>query len=412
MQRPAGKDLYFNKNKLVKINIKNYLLYSSVFAIFTEAFFFNYIIDWKLLYLIVTVNYYLLFKLKEIALNKYFILLLLFFFVHGILCYTTIGIPYNYMISQIMGIAIVGTFYYNFIPLYDKQKIIDVYLKLSLWVAIIGYPMYFLNINLNDGRLQSIFKEPAHYVIVVIPACYYYFKIKKYREFAIILGTIILSGSSLGYVGCGLMFIIPNLTLKRFKYLITLTPLIFALFYYTYVEYPLFKIRVDDTYKSLNVVNTGKFNEYTNLSTYVLLGNMYIAKQNVTDHPLGSGIGSHHYMHTQRYLQKMRVPSYIREHGKAEDNSFDACSLFTRIFSEFGMIGFTLVLIVLYFTSKCFKSNELYFAQGVFVYFLLKLFRDGHYFPPELYFFIWLFYYFMKDYYVEKKVNLKSIAGS
>ena len=56
----------------MKINIKNYLLYSSVFAIFTEAFFFNLIIDWKLLYLIILVNYFLLFRIKKIALNNIF----------------------------------------------------------------------------------------------------------------------------------------------------------------------------------------------------------------------------------------------------------------------------------------------------------------------------------------------------
>lgn len=391
----------------MKISVKDYLLYSSVFAIFTEAFFFNFIIDWKLLYLIIITNYCLLFQYKKITFNKYFVMLLLFFFVHGLLCYTIIRIPYNFMISQILGIAVVATYYYNFIPLYDKKEIVSVYIKLSLWAAIIGYPMYFLHINLNDGRLQSIFKEPAHYVVVVIPACYYYFKIKNYKAFIVILGTLILSNSSLGYIGCALMFIIPNLTLKRLKYLIVLTPIIFSLFYYTYVQFPFFKLRVDDTYKSLSAVSTGKFEEYTNLSTYVLLGNMFIAKENVADHPLGSGIGSHHYMHTQRYIKDMRVPPYIRINGNAEDNSFDACSLFTRIFSEFGLIGLISILIALYFTSKCFLSEDLFFAQGIFVYFLLKLFRDGHYFPPELYFFIWLFYYFMKDYYVKKtqKVN-------
>ncbi|PJE41476.1 MAG: hypothetical protein CUR32_09940 [Flavobacterium sp.] len=56
----------------MRISIKNYLFYSSVFAIFTEAFFFNLIIDWKLLYLIILVNYFLLFRIKKIALNNIF----------------------------------------------------------------------------------------------------------------------------------------------------------------------------------------------------------------------------------------------------------------------------------------------------------------------------------------------------
>jgi hypothetical protein len=209
----------------------------------------------------------------------------------------------------------------------------------------------------------------------------------------------------LGLIGCGLMFLLPNLTLKRMKYLAALVPILFAAFYFVYTEYTFFKLRVDDTYKSLNAVNTGKFEEYTNLSTYVLLGNMFIAKKNITDHPLGSGIGSHHAMH-QHYIKEMRVPPYIRENHKANDNSFDACSLFTRIASEFGYIGIVLVLFVVYYTSKSFNERNLFFAQAVFIYFLLKLLRDGHYFPPELYFFIWLFYFYMKDAHAARKLSV------
>jgi hypothetical protein len=389
----------------LKFSLKKYLLYSSVFAIFTEAFFFNYIIDWKLLYLIILVNYILLFRIKKITFNYYFLGLLIFFFVHGAIAYNIISIPYNFMLSQILGIAIVGTYYYNFIPLYDKEDIIKVYLNICLFVAIIAYPLFFLNINVNDGRLQSIFKEPAHYVVVVLPACYYFLKTKRYLNFAILFGTLILSNSSLGYIGCGLMFLIPNLTLKRLKYLTALIPVIFAVFYYVYVEYPFFKLRVEETYKSLNVINTGKFGEYTNLSSYVLISNLFIAKKNIADHPLGSGIGSHHYMHTQRYLKEMRPPPYLRTIDRYRDNSFDANSLFTRICSEFGVLGFVFIIFALYYASKVYSSNELFFAQGIVIYILLKLLRDGHYFPPEFYFFIWLLYYSLRDYNSKKVID-------
>ena len=381
----------------MKISIKKYLLFSSVFAIFTEAFFFNFVIDWKFLYLILLVNYYLLFKIKKIALNLYFAVLLLFFLFHGFLMYSIIGIPYNYMVSQIIGITIIGTYYYNFISLYKKEEIMNMYLKIAFFVAVIGYPLYFLNINLNDGRLQSIFKEPAHYVIVIIPACYYYLKDKNYINFSIVFGTLILSNSSLGYIGCALMFIIPNLTMKRAGIFMTLIPVVAMIFFFVYREFPFFKLRVDDTYNSLNVINTGKFNEDTNLSSYVLISNLYIAKKNTTDHPLGSGIGSHHYMHTKRYLKEMRPPDYLRTQKKETANSFDANSLFTRICSEFGILGFLFLVFVLYKASKCFQSEELYFAQGIFIYILLKLLRDGTYFPPEFFMFIWLFYIYYKD---------------
>ena len=148
-----------------------------------------------------------------------------------------------------------------------------------------------------------------------------------------------IGNSSLGYIGCGLMFILPNLTLRRIGYLTALLPIVGAVFYYIYSEHTFFKMRVDDTYNSLKVIQTGKFDEKTNLSSFVMIGNLYIARKNVADHPLGSGIGSHHYMHTENYLKEMRPPEYLRIQKRHTDNSFDANSLATRLFSEFGIIG-------------------------------------------------------------------------
>tara|TARA_B110000503_G_C7166407_1_gene422067 strand:- start:1799 stop:2728 length:930 start_codon:yes stop_codon:yes gene_type:complete len=307
------------------------------------------------------------------------------------------------MLSQILGITIVGLYFYNFVLVYEKEEIINAYLKIVLVVAVIGYPLYFLNINLNDGtRLQSIFKEPAHYVVVVIPACYYFLKTKKYIPFFVVFGTLVLSNSSLGYIGCGLIFLLPNLTLKRVVYLAATIPIITVSFIYTYNEHPFFKMRVDDTFENLKVINTGKFKEDTNLSSYIILANVYIMKQNVSDHPLGSGIGSHHYMHTTKYIKEIRPPKYIRTIDRYKDNSFDANSLFNRMCSEFGVLGIVFIIFILTHLFKVFGS-DLYFSQGVVIYILLKLFRDGHYFPPELYLFIWLLYFDIKP--KKNKIN-------
>lgn len=385
----------------MEISIKKYLLYSSVFAIFTEAFFFNFIIDWKLLYLIVIVNYFLLLKIKALKFNIYFVGIILGIFIHALITNTIIGVPYNYMLAQIIGITILGTYYYNFIPLYEPKEIIRVYTKMCVYVAVIGYIFYFLNINLNDGRLQSIFKEPAHYVIVIIPACYYYLKEKKYLQFGILFGTLILSNSSLGYIGCALMFIVPNISWKRLQYLFASVPLVIGILYYVYQEYPFFKMRIEETYESMNVINTGKFKEYTNLSSYALISNLNIAKQNIEDHPFGSGIGSHVYMHTSVYLKNIRPPEYLRFQRKHDINASDANSLFTRMVSEMGILGFLLIVTLLYYAAKVFSDKKMALAQGIFIYILLKLFRDGHYFPPELFFFIWLFYYDYRNRIVE-----------
>lgn len=398
----------------MKINLKQYLLVTSVFAIFTEGLFFNFIIDWKLLYLIIFVNYVVLIKFyKTIKINIYFKYLIVILFLHAVVCYTIIGIPPNYMLSQILGMSIVGVYFYNFVSLYKTKEIIDVYLSIALVVAIIAYPLYFLNFHPfahhdNENRLMSIFKEPAHYAVVALPACYFYLKNRSYFRFLIIFGTLILTNSTLGYVGSALMFIIPNMTLKRIGYFFATIPLIIGTFYYVYTEFPFLKLRVDDTYETLNSVNTGKFKEYTNLTTYSILSNVFIAKENFIDHPLGSGIGSHFYMYNNAYKQQMRPPDYLKAQNLQESNSTDANSLFVRLVSELGVFGLILITFLMYLAVKSFtlKDNKLYFSQGVFIYLLLKLFRDGHYFTPELYFFIWLLYFEIKTH-ISKSIQNK-----
>lgn len=167
----------------MKLNLKKYLLYSSVFAIFSEAFFFHFIIDWKLLYFIIFINYFVILSHNSIKVNKYFIYLLFLILLHAILSYTFIQIPFNYFISQLLGIAVVGIYFYNLIKILDLDTVIKTYLKFAFVVVIIGYVLFFIGYNPfshfdGDPRLMSILKEPAHYVVVIIPACYYFLKTK------------------------------------------------------------------------------------------------------------------------------------------------------------------------------------------------------------------------------------------
>jgi hypothetical protein len=382
----------------LKLNLDKYLLYSSVFGIFSEGFFFNFIIDWKLLYLIIFVNYFLIIKYKTLRVHKTFIIVVASLFAHAILCYTIIQIPPNYFISQLLGITITGLYFYNFFLVAELSKVTKLYLSLSFYIAILGLIFYFLKLNPfayfdNEFRLMSIFKEPAHFVVVILPACYFFLRSKLFLKFFVLFVSIILSESSLGYIGCGMMFIFPFFNLKKFKYLLVAVPLVLTLFFYTYKNLESFQMRVDDSMDNLTVLKNGKFDESTNLSSYVMLSNLYIAKQNIIEHPFGSGIGSHHYMFTTRYHKTMRPPNYINKLGHKFDNSFDANSLFTRISSEFGIIG---IICVIFFLIRSFNlsfSNSNFILQGILIYFLLKLFRDGTYFPPELFFFIWMFYF-------------------
>ncbi len=331
---------------------------------------------------------------------------MLFFLVHGLVMYLIIGITPNYLFSQLLGITLISTYYYNFIAIYKFEDVIKVYLKMSYWVALIGIIMYFLNINLNSPeRLQSIFKEPAHYAIVVVPACYYFLKTNKYLSFAVVFISLILSQSSIGYIGCALMFLLPNISLKRIKYILITIPILVITFFVVYNNFEFLKPRLDDTLETLNAVNNGKFKPYTNQSSYALLSNAYIANKNIQDHPFGSGLGSHYYMHTTVYFAQMRPPPFMFDIKSEKINAPDAASLFLRLTSEIGIFGICLIFYLIFLSFKSYHSNEFYFSQGVVIYLLLKLFRDGHYFPPELFFFIWMVYFELN----QKKLNKLSL---
>lgn len=396
----------------MKLDLKQYLAHSSVFIIFSEGFFFNYIIDWKLMYLIVITNYLLLFHFFQIKVHRYFYYLLIFIALHAVVCYSILLIPPNYFLSQIIGIGITGVYFYNIFKVVEFNLLKNIYLKYSFYVALLGFVFYFIGYNpfayfKNEARLMSIFKEPAHYVVVVIPACYYFFKTKQYIPFFTILISIILSQSSLGYIGIGLMFILPYISIKRLVGLTVALPFVILAFLWTYEHVERFQMRVDDTLENLTVLHNGKFNEYTNLSSYVLLSNLYIAKKNMTDHPLGSGIGSHHYMFTERYYAYMRPPGYLVTIGHDKDNSFDANSLLTRLISEFGILGILFVLYCSLYFVKGFSTPN-YLLNGLIIYFILKLLRDGTYFPPELFFFVWMYVFDLK----KMKNEPKSLSHS
>ena len=54
----------------MKFNIEKYLVHSSTFIIFSEGFLVNYIIDWRLMYLIILINYIILLKKFSLKINK------------------------------------------------------------------------------------------------------------------------------------------------------------------------------------------------------------------------------------------------------------------------------------------------------------------------------------------------------
>ncbi|MES2445766.1 MAG: O-antigen ligase family protein [Bacteroidota bacterium] len=300
--------------------------------------------------------------------------------------------------AQVFGIMICSIYFYNFYTYYNFKvvQIFKTYVYLSFGLAVIGYPLLIYNKLFGDGfLLHSILNEPAHYATFVLPSFYYAFKDRQIPRYIwpVIFGSILLSGSSLAIMGLMVAIVLMQNKIRPLRLILpVIISLVFVIILYNL--YPDFKLRVDDTTKVLQ----NKDLSGANLSTYALLSNMYVSAESFSNNPmLGSGLGSHELSH-DKYLGVIDGIEEFEEYLNL--NSKDAGSLFLRVLSDMGLIGiFAIVLFIIKYRVHMNSQNlqSTFISRAIIIYFFCKLFREGHYFSPEMYFFV-LGYYFVKKY--------------
>ena len=94
---------------------------------------------------------------------------------------------------------------------------------------------------------------------------------------------------------------------------------------------------------------------------------------------------------SEKNYKFLSPPKYLITLKQSKINKTDANSLFLRLIADLGVFG---LLMILYFFTRSFnvfnKESKI-IQQGAFFYLLVKLIREGHYFPPEFYFFLLIF---------------------
>lgn len=381
--------------------LDKYLIYSSILALFSEHFYYHYIIDWKLFYLILISNIFIFgFKYKY-QISKNIVYILLFFLIHGCITYLLFQNPIKSLFVQLIGIALSSLYYYNFIQKYGTNKLFKLYSEIAFYVALLAIPMFYLGINIfTKYRLNGIMSEPAHFAAIMLPALYFFLKNKKFLKFLVIITTIFLSKSSIGYIGLILMVLIPLFKIKNFlKYalgafvILLLTGLFLNSKWNEKIdenESNTFIRRLKQTKETLSATIDGKFKNYTNLSTYAFLSNAFITKEIFIHKPIGAGLGSYPYEY-DKYYEKLSPPEYLLTLKQSKINRTDANSLFLRMLADLGIFAVLILIYFIYRSIKVFSSENKDNQQSTFFYLITKLIREGHYFPPEFYFFLFIF---------------------
>jgi hypothetical protein len=239
-------------------------------------------------------------------------------------------------------------------------------------------------------RLQGLTPEPAAFCTLILPAYYWYaYKYLTSRKHAtgvvVITLAVILSGSSLGFVSVA--FGIVLLMSGRRKLIIAMPIVIAGLLGLAYILSPDFQVRLNDTVIAATSENVSE----ANLSTYALVSNMIVTQQVLEESPIfGNGLGSHPISH-ERYIGDVPGVEVFVQQGMENLNAAEAASFTLRSLSELGLLGFLGVLIFLFHFHVGGTGPRAAISNAILVCFFLKLIRGGMYFPPEQFFFVFIY---------------------
>lgn len=326
---------------------------------------------------------------------------------------------------------------------YDVKLIFRKYLNAVYLVSILGLFQFLCSIihfmpgvdfrlwaplrkwNYSVGgfglRVNSIHAEASYLATIHAPAgfisLYKLFKsdleIIDYKKSIIILLCLILTSSSLAFLGIFLSIILISLSFGAIKYFLPTIPIVLIIAVYTYNSSKDFKARVDGINKTFfegrledeqerYAIQSNRSKRKTQReliqnihgSSFVLYNNYHVALKNLENNYLfGSGLGSHEIAYEKYNLTKLLGGVY-------KFNAADANSFFLRTLSEVGLVG---IAFILFFMFKFFitkpsiegKHDEYFwiFSNALFIVIFLQYLRQGNYTLGGFFFFCWMYYY-------------------
>jgi hypothetical protein len=287
-------------------------------------------------------------------------------------------------VIAVVGIVQFCSYGVGFLPGYDYGWL------LNEWKVVAPTGKYI--------RINSLLPEPAHLAQFMAPASFMAIArlvgigkgwLSSMSAVAIIL-VIILSTSSLGFLClfAGLLLFVFNLRKLSLLFIGLIAGIGAFIGAYTFDEG--FELRVNSSVAALVYGDLAAKN--SDLSTFTILNNGFVAYNVVRRRPLtGGGLGSHP-LSFEKY-------TLTREDGFFSQalNTKDANSMFIRLASETGIVGLSMMFGLLFF---CFLRRPLsgltdhwLIQNSIFLLMMIVLFRQGHYFVCGTPLFLWMYYY-------------------
>lgn len=396
------------------ISLRTLVVWSTLLALFSEAARYKVGVDIKAFYFVMLFNSVVLLSMGQFVVNKPLVLFYTYLALSGLVGIAQGTNTFRAFSEQFIGITLTSLYFYNFFRFehFDFRSLFVRYTRVAYWICWIGILMlpFQYAFHFEYLRAHSVMTEPAQLMMIVMPAIYYFFEAtlfhSKHRlESAISLISIFLADSSVGYVGL-LLILIFLVAKSRHKLLLVTVPLILVLGVSGLrLLSQNFRLRFDDTIKAATELNVAN----VNLSTYALASNAFVALHVLQEHPmLGNGLGSHEQSHDKYLPEIVGLTSFSAENQIM--NKKEAASMFLRTASDLGVVGLLLTLFFLWKFHLSGNSVAGTLNIAILIYLLLKLFRAGHYFPPEFFFFVFA-YIFSYQYEHVRQRKLASPIG-
>ncbi len=346
---------------------------------------------------------YLILK-NEFKINKKVGLFLLYILLSSIATIITYEYKFDKMIQQIIVISIIMASYWMFFSKYGVVKIWNKYLHICKIFCFIGWAQWFIyylfNINIFQRKyffwgmeanyiltnkvlaFSSISGEPGYYAQVVIPAVFYLIekslKIKKIKiQDLIFIISYICTFTAIAFMGFILytffkiILLIKNKEIKKIFYGVgvsmVMLPAIIKVF-----NIGMIKIKIFETFNYIFNLMHIDLNK-VNLSTFALFSNLRAAI--LSKHLIfGNGLGTIQQVY-YKYLANKNYYAYGL-------NSEDGYSMAVRIFTEFGLIGLSIIGYILiknfFYDRKNFELSTINFSIVIGI--ISYLIRGGSYY--------------------------------
>jgi hypothetical protein len=319
------------------------------------------------------------------------------------------------IIKNYLRFILLSTIFYTLFKWHDFDfiSIIKQYLRFAFIFCIFGYLQilgFLLNINflydfsflgikspeISFGilRVSSLATEPAWLIQSLFPALILSigtlffndslamtFLSKKRSMFY--LGIGLLSQSTLFFLCIPLIilfYLLKNFSFKggpKIIFTITISCVFLIFLYYQSIH---FRDRIDSLYKLGNI-----YNKSDNLSVFALQSNLLVSIKSLEKNPFwGTGIDTYR-INYDNYIGKI----FNRRDIYMELNSNDGGSIYFRLISEIGLLGFLLIFILFFRKFRTLKDKN----KGYTYLFLMSLIlfglRNGQYINPFFHLYFW-----------------------